>query len=170
MTFITGESKAHLKFEMAWQDQDGSHMDILHAPMVNFWRDCFPPPIYQALLHRSKGERANFAYGKGELIPAFDPTQLSKIKPDQFNINFRKDITILPKTGRYYPKGILRDMPHIFPQNMTPFRYMGQEGGYHVVDFNHPLSAFDLELTIEVVDIIDKQTEKGGSWVLKGLK
>ena len=163
MTIITEDSKAHLKFEMAWQDQDASHLEILHAPMVNFWRDCFPQPMYQALLHRTKGERASFTYKKGELIPAFDPARIVDVRPDQFNRNFRKDMAILPKNGRYYPKGILKDVPNVFPQNMTPFRYLGQEKGLLMADFNHPLSGFDLEITVEVMDISNKQIEKGGS-------
>ena len=50
MSKIDKESLATLEFDIKWQSDLGSHRERYLAQNVNFWRDLFPPKLYQNLM------------------------------------------------------------------------------------------------------------------------
>ena len=86
-----------------------------------------------------------------------------RIKSAQFDGRSRASAAAGPRTGRFYPRGLLRGLAGVFPENVVPFRCTGVENGHVDVDFNHPLAGKPLELTAVVGRIGTKADERGGT-------
>ncbi len=56
----------------------------------------------------------------------------------------------------------MKGIPNIFTSNRNAFRCVGVDNGGIGVDFNHPLSQYDVTLTLHVQDVRKKFSEFGG--------
>ncbi len=162
MTIIDKDSLATLEFELDWKSRSGSHKEVFYADHVNFWRDVFPERVKQALMGRQAGEHRRFSFTPGEMVLDYDPKRIFGVHSRQFQgpkINGHK---IEPRFGRFYPKGLLKDLPNIFRANIEPFRCVGLALPSLKVDFNHPMAGKDMELLVTVRDVRAKQSDRGG--------
>jgi SAM-dependent methyltransferase len=69
---------------------------------------------------------------------------------------------IVPTKGRFYPQGLLRGLPGIYPQNIQPFRIINAGEDTLTVDLNHPLADVEARLEITPLAVWSKQAEFGG--------
>jgi SAM-dependent methyltransferase len=163
MNTINTNSKVDLLFQLKWKSGHVTHTDCYQANQVNMWRDIFPEALREQLLVSQAGDNVVLKFRSGESIPAFKARHLKQIKRSQFTAANTDALAIRPQVGRFYPKGILKDIPGIFRDNRTPFRCVGINNGHLSVDFNHPLADKDILLSAIVGRIEPKRVERGGS-------
>jgi FKBP-type peptidyl-prolyl cis-trans isomerase 2 len=162
---ISSDSLVDLIFHLRWKSKSAIHTDGYQASKVNIWRDVLPPKLLEALLNREIGERLQLSLKNGDGVGAFESKNLLQIKNTQFDRRFNPKKPIEPRLGRFYPKGMLREVDGIFRANIQPFRCVGLSNGRLTVDLNHPLAGKDLTLSVVIGKVRRKHTERGGSSV-----
>ena len=165
MNRIDTESKVDLLFQLKWKSGDVTHTDCLQANQANMWRDIFPTDLNKRLLGRQGGDDILLRFDGGQAVAGFEDNRLMKIKRRQFRSTMRGNHQARPQMGRFYPKGLLRDISGVFSNNIAPFRCVGINNGHLSVDFNHPLADKDLHLSTIIGKIESKRIERGGTSV-----
>ena len=156
MNRIDKDTLAEIEFQVKWQSNEAFHTDTsLH--LVNFWRDMLPEVIYEELMGAASGDRKTFRLAPGKGLSNYNPQNRHHLKRQQFN-----EEKAAPRYGRFYPKGILRGLYNVFPQNVQPVRCVGVDSEEVDVDLNHPLAGREIEVTAVAHDIIDKPFDRGG--------
>ena len=162
MKGINQESFANVKFEMQWKSSRAVHTEIYEAQGLNIWRDCLPETLLKQLVGKSEGETITTHFEPGVITSGYDPRKTFAVKLSQFNQYFNSDKTVEPQIGRFYPKGLLKEVAGVFPQNFQPFRLVGVQNGQLEVDFNHPLAKAAIQLRTSIKKIGARTAERGG--------
>lgn len=162
---ITSDSAVDLIFHLSWRSQSALHTDGYQASRVNIWRDILPPAMLDQLIGRDSGERLQVPLPDGAAVAAFSDKNLFAVKSSQFGRLVGTGKPPIPHLGRFYPKGMLRDVSGVFRENMQPFRCVGLNNGHMTVDFNHPLAGKPLQLSVVVGRVETKRIERGGTSV-----
>ena len=149
-------------FHLKWKSDDAIHADAYQASRVNIWRDYFPQFMLKALRGKQAGERIEIRLRSDDILPAFNGQHLFQINRNQFDRRHPLATGNAPATGRFYPKGLLKNVAGVFKANVQPFRCVQQNNGHLTVDFNHPLSGKDLVLSAVVGKVDSKDSERGG--------
>ncbi len=159
MTAISTDTLANVHFRLHWSEHGIKHEDRLHAQNVNLWRDYFPAGLGDALLGLEPGAVVRAPLEPGKHVPAHDPAKVRRIARTAF-----KPATpgIEPMLGRFYPQGLLRGLPGVFPQTILPFRIVDADEATLTVDLNHPLAGVAAELEIAPLEVWPKTAEFGG--------
>ena len=168
MNIISKNSIADVKFHLNWKSADSVHSEFYYGEGLNMWRDWMPEKLRENLLDKRVGDQIDLSFTPGEFTPEFSKKSRFTIKNRQFNRELSKDRIIKPRKGRFYPKGLLKDVYGVFKANMEPFRCVDINNGHIGVDFNHPLAGVEVNLKAEITDLRHKKSDKGGSsadWV-----
>ncbi len=163
MNKTTTDSFADILFQMEWESDHALHRDCYRAQKVNMWRDCFPESMYREILDRPVGTRTDLSFEPGQALPKYLSQKVFNIKSVQFDRDFHPEMTIHPREGRFYPKGILREVDHVFRNNISPFRCGRIHDGQIEVDFNHPMAGREVRVHAEIKHIWEKFSDTGGS-------
>jgi len=153
---------ADIHFQMRWGGSEATHTEEYEAFNVNFWRDCLPKGLYNKLESKCVGQAVQVEFSPGSIVPEYDLKKTFEIKDGQFNRRFVPNKEIQPRMGRFYPKGLLKGVTGVFPQNLQPFRCVGIENGVLKVDFNHPLADKKIQLKAFLKETRFKFSERGG--------
>ncbi|MCG6911755.1 MAG: methyltransferase domain-containing protein [Deltaproteobacteria bacterium] len=162
---ISDETLVDLMFHLKWKSDSAAHTDVYHACGVNIWRDYMPAAVLEAIVGRHTGEMIDIHVEPEDLVPAAKSSNLFEIKRSQFGNPFAERPAAGPAMGRFYPKGLLRDVSNVFAANRQPFRCVHLNNGHMTVDFNHPLAGRDLSLSALIGNIAPKKLERGGTSV-----
>ena len=162
---IDYDSIVDMVFHLKWKSDEVLHTDAYQASRINFWRDYFPPFLLENLRGRQAGESFEIRLNSNNLLTQFNGQGSLKIKSKQFNITRAKIPMGPPALGRFYPRGILKDVAGVFKANVQPFRCVNLNNGHMTVDLNHPLAGRDIVLSGVVGKVDGKETERGGSSV-----
>jgi len=162
MIAMNQDSLADVTLVLTWQSEGARHRELVSAKGVNLWRDQFPEPVRSFIEEAMAGDSKRFELGPGEILPAREEKKRFTIERRQFDEK-RLGAAIGPREGRFYPKGLLKDLPQIFPQNIEPFRCTAVENGHIGVDFNHPLAGRTATLELVVDSVRAKAGERGGA-------
>ena len=162
---IDSDSIVDVVFHLKWKSDNGIHTDGYQASRINIWRDFLPPLLLDNLKGRQVGERIEIRLNADDALPKFDEKNVFQIKRSQFNSQVNANTSAQPAVGRFYPKGLLKDIPGVFRVNVQPFRCVQLTNGHMQVDFNHPLSGKDLVLSALIGKVENKMIERGGSSV-----
>jgi hypothetical protein len=162
MKKLERDSLAAMEFELNWQSPEAGHSELYYAPNVNMWRDIFPPEVEEKILGARVNDTCNLAFKPGVAVPGFSPARVLDISPGQFSSIHVSGHKLTPRPGRFYPAGLLRDVPGIFPQTLAPFRVIGLDKTRMRVDLNHPLSQAAIALKIQIRSIRRAGVERGG--------
>jgi hypothetical protein len=165
MNRIDTDSKVDLLFQLKWKSGTVIHTDCFQANQANVWRDIFPADLNERLMGRQGGDDILLTFDNGQAVPAFETRKLIEIKRRQFNAERLGIHQSNPRLGRFYPKGLLKDVNGVFSNNIAPFRCVGVNNGHLSVDFNHPLADKDLHLSTIIGKIEPKRIERGGTSV-----
>ena len=160
---ISEDSKLDLIFHLKWKSAIASHTDGYQASNVNLWRDLLPPSLLGELVDKEAGERLQVNLDEGGGLSAFNDGKLFTIKNDRFDRRYFDQRLTTPRLGRFYPKGMLRGFPNVYRANVQPFRCVGLNNGSMTVDFNHPLAGKDLQLSVVIGRVDQKEAERGGT-------
>lgn len=155
MKEIDINSIADIVFQLKWKSRAAAHTECYAARGVNLWRDWLPESVRRALMGCSSWQKVSVDFPPGALFGNGDgPMDID-----------RRRFSMVPQTGRFYPRGRLSDLPGVLPQNMQPFRCVGINNGHMTVDLSHPLSGHRLAVDATVGAIASKTDERGGSSV-----
>jgi SAM-dependent methyltransferase len=152
-------------FHLKWKSESVIHTDGYQASRINIWRDFFPPCLFDEIWDKQAGDRIKVNFKAGDILPPFDKQNLIQLKRDQLAGRLGRDTIARPAVGRFYPKGILKNVTGVFSANIQPCRCVGLSNGHMTVDLNHPLSGKDLVLSAVVGKVEAKENERGGSSV-----
>jgi len=162
MKTLDKNSLAVMEFELNWQSPEAHHSELFYAPNVNMWRDIFPAHVEREICGSRENETFSFTSEPGGFVPEFSPRKVLDISPRQIRDIHVSGHKITPQLGRFYPAGLLHNVPGFFPQTLTPFRVIGIDDARIRIDLNHPLSLYDIELKIRIRTIRQSSVERGG--------
>ena len=162
---IDSDSVVDMVFHLKWRSDEVLHTDAYQASRINIWRDYFPPVLLEGISGKQAGESFEIRLKADDLLPQFTAQGSLKIKSKQFDITRARIPMGPPALGRFYPRGILKDVPGVFRANVQPFRCVNLNNGHMTVDLNHPLAGKDIVLSGVVGKVDSKETERGGSSV-----
>ena len=162
---INSDSIVDVVFHLKWKSENAIHTDGYQASRINIWRDFLPPVLLDNLKSRQAGERIEVRLNADDALPKFDEKNIFQIKSSQFDSQITINTAAKPAVGRFYPKGLLKNVSGVFKANVQPFRCVHVNNGHMQVDFNHPLSGKDLVLSAVVGKVENKKVERGGSSV-----
>jgi len=162
MKTLESNSLAAMEFELSWQSKEARHSELYYAPNVNMWRDIFPAEVEKEILGARENEMFTFAFKPGVVVPEFSADKLLNLSPGQFRGPLVSGHKLSPQVGRFYPSGLLQNVPGVYPQTLLPFRIISLDDARLVIDLNHPLSRQALELRIEIKSIRQSAVKRGG--------
>jgi FKBP-type peptidyl-prolyl cis-trans isomerase 2 len=160
---ISPDHLADIEFRLQYNSAEAGHTDRYVGRSVNFWRDLLPEPVYDALMGARAGESFELEFNPGDLLPPFDSRKSQVLHRRQFDAARIHNRRFEPRYGRFYPKGLLKEVAGVYPQNREPFRCIAIDGSHLGVDFNHPLARLPLRLTARVLNVRPKMVERGGT-------
>lgn len=154
------DSYAAIEFQLDWESPHGRHSDRFFSDKINFWRDLFPPGFKAPLLKAREGDRIERTCRPGDAIPDYQARQTFELPAGKFvPLNPERR----PRTGRFYPRGLLKDVANVFRANVAPFRCVGAGENRLQVDFNPPLAGREVRVAAQVSRIWEKESDTGGS-------
>lgn len=154
--------QASVEFALRWTSALAHHTDRMYFEKVNFWRDFFPGALGERLAGLAPGECATQTFAPGELLPAYDAGLVHRIRPGQMQLRLRTGEEIAARTGRFYPRGMVAELPDVFAGDRRPMRYLGEDGERRRVDLNHPLARYALNIEGTVIADLGEHAEHGG--------
>jgi SAM-dependent methyltransferase len=152
-----------LYFQIHWHSDDGVHTDSYSAQQVSLWRDILPRPLMEKLLGRHSGDLVRLRLPAEMLFDTKARSGLVEIKRSQFDAGPIFTPPPRPRLGRYYPKGVLKDMAGIFRANRMPFRVVGLTNGKLSIDMRHPMAGRRVDLSVTIGATGAKPHERGGA-------
>lgn len=147
---IDDRSSIEAEFALQWQSQGVRHTDCLYLPAINLWQDFFPPALQAGLSGSAADVTLETTFAAGELVPPHDHSQCLTVPATAFRSRYGNRTGLQPRSGRFYPKGIIAGVHNIYPEDVTPFRVTDVSADL-AVDLNHPLSDRALTLTTSVM-------------------
>ncbi len=163
MNRIEPNTTVDLFFQLNWRSNDVAHTDSYSARRVNLWRDILPHRLKDHLIGRHAGDSVRLSMSASELCGSNVRSDLMEIEHRQFAPVLAADAPFLPRMGRFYPRGVLKDVTGVFRANRTPFRVVGCNNGRLTVDLGHPLSGKPIDLSTTIGAVGAKPHERGGS-------
>ena len=162
---VDSNSTVDMVFHLKWKSDTASHTDAYQASRINIWRDYFPDFLLEKLQGKQAGESFEIHINSDELLPKLTERDLIDIRRRQFD-PARAGLDLKPPAiGRFYPRGVLKDLAGIFRGNVQPFRCVGVDNGQMKVDLNHPLAGRGIVISGIVGKVEDKKSERGGTSV-----
>ena len=165
MISIGPDNTADLFFQLHWRSDGARHTDAYAARAVNFWRDILPARLRSGLERMQPGDRLAVEFSPGELYGNGKSGPIITFSRQQFDPLRIGSSALRPMAGRFYPKGVLRDVAGIFKVNREPFRCVAIDNGHIKGDMGHPLAVHPLSLNVTVGAVHTKSEERGGSLV-----
>jgi len=162
---IDSESIVDIVFHLKWKSDAAIHTDGYQASRINVWRDYLPPFLLDKMKGRQAGEMIEVRLNSGDVVPVFDQRNLLELKSNQLDGRLAPDTIAKSGVGRFYPKGLLKDVAGVFSDNVQPFRYVQHNNGHITADFNHPLSVKELVVSAVIGKVDGKDIERGGTSV-----
>ena len=156
---VTSHSLVDLIWQLRWQSASVRHTEELFT-RLNVWRDLdlCPAPLVRALPGSKPGDTLDHRFGPGDLFEAYDPN-----KCRDFSLSSLAQGQLVPRLGRFYPQGLLRD----FPFSINLCRCTGLTGTGMQADLNHPLAGHSLALSVTVTDI--RRKKRGDRGAMPGM-
>ncbi len=157
-------SNVHLKLTAKWKGDKGEHAAIQHIEKFNVWRDMdlLPDEIMKDILHHGVGRGEKHHFTKGELLGNWQSSLLKKIPRSSFTGRSHNGEQVTLREGRYYPMGWFSGVDDIYSDNMFPARVIQIDDKMITVDYNHPLSKYAIDVSVEIVEIFPPADEHGG--------
>lgn len=150
--------QAAVEFIMHWQSADASHAERLYFEKINFWRDFFPGTLCEQLARLPAGGVASQSFAPGELLPA----AVHAVRAERIHVKARSGAAVIPRAGRFYPRGMFSGLPDVYAGDLRPLRYLGEADGTARVDLNHPLARCPLHIEGHIVQTLGLGGERGG--------
>ncbi|MFO7707472.1 MAG: methyltransferase domain-containing protein [Desulfobacterales bacterium] len=156
---------AAMEFRLSWEHNGIRHTDGRYAQRVNFWRDILPPGLCEAAARRPGAGKVDIELDAGALLPAFKESNVHRVPLDAVETRRVSEVEIMPRLGRFYPRGILSGVPGVFRESVQPFRCVSLDRDVLTADLNHPLAGRRPGLEVWLHALRPKFEEYGGTTV-----
>jgi len=153
---------AAVEFSLRWASADARHTERLYFEKLNFWRDFFPGSLADRLAASEPDMVVSESFPAGELVEPWNAAQVQNVRPQQIRLQMRTGEQLVPRVGRFYPRGMVEGLRDVFSGDRRPFRYLGEQDGYARVDLNHPLARFPLTVEGRIAQSLGAMDETGG--------
>jgi SAM-dependent methyltransferase len=157
------DTLATMELRLAWEQDGIGHLDCQHAQRVNFWRDILPPQLVEAIRRQPGVDTFELDLEPGAALPRRSESGIVHVRPEAVERRKVDGLEIVPRLGRFYPRGILSGVPGIFRGNAQPFRCIGLTEDSLTADLNHPLAGKHLRVEVKVHALRPKFDERGGT-------
>ena len=154
--------RAAVEFSLCWNSHHAAHNDRYFIEKVDFWRDIIPGSMGNGLAEITTGQPLSERFAPGELVPEYRENNLVSFRKSQVSPAQDRDGLIL-EAGRYYPKGYFWKPLGSFPTNQTPVRLAQVGDSSLVVDINHPLARYPLQVKAVVHRSSSISAQRGGA-------
>ena len=151
-----------LEVSLRWQGPLARHCDRRFFDRLNFWRDYFPGGLGEQLNQAEVDDTFIYEAVAGELVDAYDASQIHKINLQQFKTRVSPGLIIKPQRGRFYPRNLVSDISNYFEGDRRPLRCLEIDDKGMQVDLNHPLARYPLTLEARLVRLLESKQEHGG--------
>lgn len=152
-----------LFFQLKWHSHDVVHTDSYSARQVNLWRDMLPGRLKDRLIGKHSGDSVRLSMSASGLCDSEIRSNLIEVAQRQFIPIPDSGSPPMLRLGRFYPRGVLKDVTGFFRADRTPFRVVGCNNGRLTIDMAHPLSGKPIDLSATIGSIRAKPCERGGS-------
>ncbi|MDY0361930.1 MAG: class I SAM-dependent methyltransferase [Desulforegulaceae bacterium] len=159
----TTNNFADITIAISWETSISSHKDITHIQRVNIFRDFlyeYEPDLFFEL---EKGQTINADKYFLKDYFKYETSKILKIKKKDIKPLKHGELPVIPKKGRFYPRGILSGVTNVFTANMHPFRCLDIENDTLFCDLNNPLNGKAPEIQVKIENIIKKERDSGAS-------
>lgn len=162
---INDDTLVDLFFSAHWHSDLANHTECYQANQVNVWRDFLPNPLLSQLLGKQTGDQIKLNLNTSDILDSSGGKKSFRIKKSQVvnRLNDRNDRVL--RYGRFYPLGIVDNLPGVFSANVEPFRCTEIKNGHMKIDLNHPLAGKEITLTTLIGGVEEKKKERGGASV-----
>jgi SAM-dependent methyltransferase len=160
---IKPNTTVDLFFQLNWRSHDVTHTDSYSARQVNLWRDILPCRLKERLIGKHSGDSVHLSVSGSGLCDSEVRSDLIEVGQGQFGPILGNRSSRMPRLGRFYPRGVLKDVTGVFLADRTPFRVVGRNDGRMTIDMSHPLSGKPVDLSATVGAIAAKPYERGGA-------
>jgi FKBP-type peptidyl-prolyl cis-trans isomerase 2 len=160
---IKPNTTVDLFFQLNWRSHDVTHTDSYSARQVNLWRDILPCRLKERLIGKHSGDSVHLSMSTNGLWGSEVRSDLIEVGQGQFGPILGNRSSRMPRLGRFYPRGVLKDVTGVFLADRTPFRVVGRNNGRMTIDMSHPLSGKPVDLSATVGAIAAKPYERGGA-------
>lgn len=146
------------------------HTDYFYCGGVNMWRDYFTDDHKKIILGSELGETVTLLEDH-QYIPR-NNSLIRRVKKENWQPASMHNQTLRPRLGRWYPQGIMRNLPGVFPQSTNPMRITADYGEACEVDYNHPLAGKNLSIRVQINELSSTTKERGGrctDWIEEAL-
>ena len=163
MIVIGPETTADLFFQLDWSSGQAQHTEALSGFSVNFWRDILPRRLYEELMGAQTGDQVQLHLSSEELLAQNNWHASDTIERRQFDAQALFGEPLQPRMGRFYPKGVLKDVAGVFRANVDPFRCVQVDNGRIGIEMGHPLAGRAVDIQVTAGSIRSKLLERGGT-------
>jgi len=153
---------AEIKFMLKWESSTAKHTDFYFVKKANLWRDLFPKTIADEISRKEEGNIIQIPDFSKRIMPQENSENIFNVLYGELDRKYFDKNTNQPCFGRFYPKGLLKNIPGVFKGNIEPFRCVGVHKFGIKVDFNHPLCMHNVDLEISLLHVREKLDESGG--------
>ena len=152
---VENNSLVSLKLTAKWQDKSNEHFAIHYFHKFNIWRDIdlLPQQLIDDIIQKTVGEGTWHSFLADEIIASLDKNKLFTIPEKNFIGRFRNGQAIIPKVGRFYPRGMIDGIDNIFHEDILPLRIISIDNEQILVDCNHPLVEKTIEIKVDILSI-----------------
>lgn len=161
-TGLNRTSFADIELSLDWRSAVAWHRERLFVSRASLWRDLFPADLAERLHAAPNGEPVRAEFRAGELVPAYDSAEVRRIARSVFRRR-AGGLAVEPRVGRFYPRAFAAEALGSFATDHRPMRVLERHDDALLVDLNHPLARYPLELSARVIERLPTREERGGS-------
>lgn len=155
---------AAVTLSSVWSDGIAIHKDQKHLERFSAYReiDFLPSTIANKLVGMRAGDEAEQRISADELVGEWQACRKIETDVAHFDRNYRRGPDITPRTGRFYPQGVLHGVGGIFKEDITPIRIVNIDQGHLTADPNHPLARHNISIRLHIDEVLPGCDQCGG--------
>lgn len=151
-----------MEFALEWKGQQAHHRERHFFDKLNLWRDFFPGNIAEKLNNLELEGTVSEQLEAGALIGPYNKNGIYEIPKRRLNLEKLAEKGVLPRVGRFFPRGVFSSFGFT-SQDIRPLRILADNEKHLIVDTNHPLYGYPLNVSGTLLKILPERWERGGS-------
>lgn len=161
---LTSHGLASVTFKVRWSDQRAAHENELHVERFSVWReaDILPEDIGTRIPGMRTGDEAHTDLYAGDQLEAWNAAKVFTAAPSKFDRHHRRGLVVEARLGRFYPQGFFHGVPGINLDSLLPARITELTPDQMILDTNHPLASFALQVSLRLDQVLPGHDMRGG--------
>lgn len=144
-----------------WSDGRALHEDHMHLEQVSLSHEVssLPGDIGKGVIDKDIGSVTSSRCKAGDLFGSWDQNLCFHVNTSTFNRNPKPGISIEPRTGRFYPRSLFLELTEPIHNASQVARIVRLNQDDMVIDLNHPLAKYMIDVDVVVNEVVAKHTE-----------